>query len=102
MGVEYNLFWTLNPKTFKPFVKAFYLKKQQDDTFAWLQGSYIMEAIGATMSKNHKYPTQPRSANGEIDIDSSETVEEKRYNRMKEAILRDVEIFNKRFEKKGG
>lgn len=59
IGVDYELFWTLNPKSLSPFVKAFALKQTYDDGVAWQHGMYIRMAIGSVMSKGSKYPPKP-------------------------------------------
>ena len=59
MGVDYELFWTLNPKSLSAFIKAFDLKKKYDDSLAWQHGYYVRMAIGSAMSKETKYPKEP-------------------------------------------
>jgi len=38
IGVEYDLFWRLNPKSLTPFVKAFSMKAKYEDSLAWTMG----------------------------------------------------------------
>lgn len=85
IGVEYELFWTLNPVTIKPFVKAFSLKQTHIDTLMWKQGAYIRLAIGSCLSKDCKYPAQPLCNKKERSI--------------KEIFLERMEIINSRFRK---
>lgn len=59
MGVDYELFWTLNPKSLTPFIKAFVLKQKQADRLAWQSGMYIRMAIASNFGKQAKYPTHP-------------------------------------------
>lgn len=59
MGVSYDLFWTLNPKSLSPFIKAFRLQQEHEDTKMWIQGQYILMAIGSAMNKDSKYPKEP-------------------------------------------
>ena len=59
IGIDYDLFWKLNPRSLSPFIKAFGLKQEQLDTVAWQQGIYIQKAIASIMDKNAKYPTKP-------------------------------------------
>lgn len=59
IGVPYDLFWSLNPKSLTPFVKAFSLSQKQRDYEMWAQGLYIRLAIGSTQSKQNKYPDKP-------------------------------------------
>lgn len=65
MGVDYELFWTLNPKSLSPFIKAFSLKQKYDDATAWRNGLYIRLAVASCFNKSAKYPTKPMSHNGE-------------------------------------
>ena len=63
IGVDYKLFWKLNPKTLSPFIKAFELKQKHDDHLAWQQGAYIRMAILSSMDTKNKYPEKPMLAN---------------------------------------
>lgn len=62
IGVDYELFWKLTPKSLQPFVSAFNYKRELNDYAAWVQGMYIKEAIVSAMVKNAKYPSKPFSA----------------------------------------
>lgn len=59
IGVDYDLFWSLNPKSLKPFIKAFSLKEQHQDRMLWIEGMYIRMAVASTLNKSAKYPTKP-------------------------------------------
>lgn len=59
MGVDYGLFWTLNPKSLDPFTKAFSLRKKQEDMNAWNIGNYVRMAIASSFSNSVKYPDKP-------------------------------------------
>lgn len=59
IGVDYDLFWTLNPRSLSPFVKAFDLKQKYDDGVAWQHGVYVQQAIASCLNKSSKYPTKP-------------------------------------------
>lgn len=61
IGVEYDLFWTLNPKSLSPFIKAFSLRQKYDDSVAWQSGAYIRMAIASCMDKGILYPKKPFS-----------------------------------------
>lgn len=99
MGVDYELFWTLNPKSLEPFVKAFELKQQYDDTIAWLGGIYVRYAIASSFNKEIKYPmdTLLESHKKDIETDDSEI----RQQIIKERFLKQARQLNSRF-KKGG
>lgn len=63
IGIDYNLFWTLNPSKIKPFIRAFELKEKRKssemDTLAWDIGSYVLQALGAMLDSNTHYPHEP-------------------------------------------
>lgn len=59
IGVDYDLFWTLNPKSLSPFIKAFSLRQKYDDAMAWQAGVYVRMAIASSFSKDVKYPNKP-------------------------------------------
>lgn len=59
IGVDYELFWTLNPKSLSAFIKAFSLKQKYDDAMAWQAGMYIKLAIASSLGKDNKYPKKP-------------------------------------------
>jgi hypothetical protein len=61
IGVDYELFWTLNPATLIPFTKAFSMKQEYDDLQAWSLGAYIRLAVASVLSKEVKYPKHPFS-----------------------------------------
>lgn len=54
IGVDYNLFWSLNPKRLKPFLEANKLKLKQQNEFMWLQGMYIFDAVSVAIYNNFK------------------------------------------------
>lgn len=92
IGVDYDLFWTLNPKSLSPFIKAFELKQKYDDASAWRSGMYIRMAIGSVLAKGNKYPTKPLSDTGR-DMTPQQ---------IKEKMMAQAEIINARLEAKGG
>lgn len=90
MGVEYDLFWTLNPKSLSPFVKAFNLQQKYDDWLAWQNGLYVKMAIGSSLSKDNKYPELPL-----LEERKKPTVP--KVNLMKEVMMERMMIINSRF-----
>lgn len=96
IGVDYDLFWTLNPESLTPFVKAFSLKRQREDSQNWELGLYIRMAIGSSLDNKIKYPNKP------MLIDRLEKEKETPEQRQ-EQILRNFEthvaIMNSKFEK---
>ena len=69
IGVDYTVFWGLNPKKLEIFAKAYRkrienemkLKREEINFSAWLTGAYIGEMASSLLSKRHKYPKAPHS-----------------------------------------
>lgn len=95
IGVNYDLFWTLNPKSLSPFIKAFSLKEKYDDRMAWHSGLYIKMAIASALSKDNKYPSTPILGQKLVLTD------EEKMERFKQIMKERMSIINSRFEKEG-
>lgn len=59
IGVDYDVFWGLDPKTLEPFTKAFRLKMELQDSTNYQLGAYVRLAILSSMEKKVKYPKAP-------------------------------------------
>ena len=67
IGMTYDQYWYGDPLMVRTFYKAHKLKEQLADQQAWLQGQYVMAAIGATLgnmlsdekSDPIEYPEEP-------------------------------------------
>lgn len=94
IGVDYELFWELNPKTLAPFIKAFSLKQKYDDTVAWQHGYYVLSAIACSFGKNKKYPDAPVFSKEVINEDS-----EKRAQILKQRFMKHAQLLNSKFGK---
>lgn len=94
MGVDYELFWTLNPNSLTPFVKAFELKQKYEDVISWREGLYIRMAIVSCLDKNAKYPKKPMLDNVDFSKRKESPQEE-----LKRKFLERMEILNTRFGK---
>lgn len=94
IGVDYDLFWNLNPKSLKPFVKAFDLRESYDNMRSWRDGLYIRMAVASLLDKKSTYPKRPLDMNGvEGKVSPAEEIRNKMLLRMK--------ILNSRFRKGG-
>ena len=76
MGVEYSLFWSLNPKKMEPFIEAFQqratMKREQMNFTSWLTGMYVTHAVAACFGKNHQYPREPISLEPQDEQEKSQ------------------------------
>lgn len=77
IGVDYELFWTLNPKSLQPFVKAFTLKQKHEDVLAWKYGAYVRMAIASCFGKNVKYPDSPMMKDNKPQVMSGDEIKNK-------------------------
>lgn len=93
IGVDYDLFWTLNPKSLSPFIKAFDLQQKYDDALAWKQGAYIKVAIASALDKHTKYPDKPFSSKKEEVVMTPQQIKEK--------MMATAEIINTRLNEGG-
>ena len=50
IGVSYETFWTLNPRTLKPFIEAYKIKQEVLDEEMWRMGIYVHEAVGVVLA----------------------------------------------------
>ena len=96
MGVDYHLFWQLNPRRLQPFVKAYQEEQkaqlERANFAAWLSGIYVTHSIAASLGENARYPEKP------IDLYETEEELESRKAREAELFSAYVDMFNKNFE----
>ena len=81
IGVDYNVFWSLNPRLLKPFVKAYELKRKMEDEKMWMMGMYVENAVFVAVEHNlagrkakNKYMEKPLLQ--DIKSDNSEKPKE--------------------------
>lgn len=99
IGVSYELFWKLNPRLLKPFIKAREDTLQESNRLenfnAWRLGQYIQSAIGSCLDKKVKYPKMPFGEEAELnDPEKMNEVVEQRA----QMFAAQMEIFNQRFK----
>lgn len=99
MGVEYDLFWTLTPKSLTPFFKAFELKQDNNDLIAWQHGVYIQMAVASIMDSKNEYPKEPLSM---INKKKEMLPKMSKTEQFKEMMLERMAIVNSQFEKEEG
>lgn len=100
VGVDYDLFWKLNPKSLQPFFEA-YKEKQEDELDklnfqGWLNGVYIQRAIGSALSKKNKYFSEPINIKGGQKLNPQE-----KYEDIKNRFVSKAKRHNKNLRKGG-
>lgn len=91
MGVDYELFWSLDPITLSPFIKAFSIRKKMEDSERWQLGVYIRGAVASVLSKDAKYPTEPIFSKEEA---KKEETEEDRMLEIKKRFINHAKMLN--------
>lgn len=85
-GCGYELFWRMNPRKLESFYEAYKIEIKEratmQDSFAWLQGAYIRDAILSVIDKNIRYPKEPLGTNREFYDDEQETEGRETQGRM--------------------
>lgn len=63
IGVPYDLFFRLTPKTLEPFIESYQKTQEQEQERinynAWLNGWYVRLAVASALSKKAHYPAKP-------------------------------------------
>jgi hypothetical protein len=90
MGVDYQLFWHLNPIKLRAFEEADRIRTEKQDYLNWLLGRYVMFALDASVCNSwlwrnkgdapHKYINKP------FLVQMEEKEEENTYKEAKEQI----------------
>ena len=63
--MSYEQFWYGEPSMVIAYRKAHELRRKQENTWLWLQGMYVAEALSATVGNmfskgnKHQYPAEP-------------------------------------------
>lgn len=56
--MPYELFWKGSINAFDYYEKKAHIEAVRADQMAWIQGLYILDAIGHALSDKHKYPKE--------------------------------------------
>lgn len=59
MGMTYEQFWYGKPDMVIYYRDAHTIRNKARNQELWLQGKYILDAIGACFDSKHKYPKEP-------------------------------------------
>lgn len=67
--MTYEQFWEMDCQLVKAYRKAFRIRQEQENRYAWLQGMYIYDALSSVPivvsgfakpgQTKHRYPTEP-------------------------------------------
>lgn len=78
-GVSISDFWTMSPKTLLIYKEAkdkeYQERSRVADLSAWMDGAYVLKAIGCVLSKDAKYPEKPIFFSEKSEL-SEEEIEE--------------------------
>lgn len=100
IGIDYKLFWHLNPKKLKPFWEADKIRVQshmiENEAVSYMNGLYVAKAISACFSKGNKYPDKPIGILGE-KTQKEMTEEEKIEARL--SLFESLKLMKTNFEK---
>ena len=109
MGISWEEFWDMTPRTIKAYKKAFKLKKEEQNAFAYIQGIYVRDALSSTVGNMFKkkgakaieYPSEPYDLYAKADKDTGETgggMTEEEKRRKTEALFGMLKIMQVNFE----
>lgn len=100
IGVDYKLFWRLNPTKLKAFNQAYQFsfdrRMQEAEMTAYMNGLYVVKAIACTFGKS-KYPEKPI---GLLKTDKKEDVEltEEDIQAQRDKLVLSLQIMQTNFE----
>ena len=71
-------FWESTPRSLKPYVTAFNIRRKNEDERDWIAGMYVAHAIGSTMSKSGKYPDKALLADVAVNERDAERIKQQK------------------------
>lgn len=108
IGVEESRFWTLNPRLLQPYIKAYRIKKREENSMLYVQGRYFLDALLCSVgnmfksktSKPFEYPKEPYSLFEEkIQLSEDEIKKQREQFVMSLKVMQSN--FNRNHKKKG-
>ena len=109
MGMTCEQFWDQDCELVVPFRKAYQIRQENENRFAWLQGLYVYEAIcdvspilhafAKSGTKAHPYPDKPYEFAPAKKKEKTETNREKMDNAVG-FMGKIAAIFNRQFNEK--
>lgn len=101
IGIDYRLFWHLNPTKLKPFAEADELKQKnklkEQELISYMHNIYTLRAIGACLSKKSKYPEKPLNILASDKKQDKELTEDE-IKRQREALILNLQIMQANYE----
>lgn len=88
IGIDEDRFWHLNPRLIKPYIKAYRIRKQEENSMLYVQGRYFLDALLCSVgnmfkgktAKAFEYPKKPYELFAEETILSEEEIKRRREN----------------------
>ena len=100
-GMNEYEFFKMTPAAIKRAIESYWKNQKNEweraEYEAWLNGLYVMNAIGASFSKKHKYPQNPMKQQQIVQEDLELTEEQKDYYR--DQFVKRLQRMEKRFNK---
>ncbi len=100
-GISQKEFMKMTPSNLKLEISAYWNRQKNNweraEYQAWLSGLYVMNAIGASFSKKHKYPKNPMEQKQIVQEDLELTEQQKDYYR--DQFVKRLQRMEKRFNK---
>lgn len=108
IGIDEKRFWELNPRLMQPYIKAYRIRKKEENSMLYVQGRYFLDALLASVgnmfkgkqTKAFEFPKEPYPLFEEV-VELTE--EEKK--RQRENLLLSLKImmgnFNRTHKNKG-
>lgn len=99
IGISEELFWSLNPRRLKPYIKAEQIRMEKSNRMLYYQGIYVRDALLSTVGnmfskgKPMEYPSEPYR----ITPRSEEEEEQEKIRQTKELFAR-LKVMQDNFE----
>lgn len=91
----------MTPKALKIQIEGFWKQRKNDwertEYQSWLTGLYVMNAIGCSISRKHKYPKNPMEQQEVVQEDLELTEEQKDFHRKQ--FLNRLQRMEKKFNR---
>jgi len=109
MGISWSEFWDMTPAMVNAHKKAFKIKKDEQNAFAYIQGIYFRDALASTVGNMFKkkgakaieYPSEPYDLYAKASEDSGESdggMSEAEKRKKTEALFGMLRLMQANFE----